>query len=242
MRVVAIIQARMGSTRLPGKVLLDLAGEPMLVRDMNRLFRAKTLNDVVVATTVEPADDAIVDLCQERDWPYFRGSEEDVLDRYYRAAQEYQADAVVRVTSDCPLIEPQVVDRVVREFLDRQPEVDYVANTLTPRTFPRGLDIEVMRFDALEQAWHEDNNPAWREHVTPYIRRHPDRFQSYGVLNDEDLSHMRWTVDTPEDLAFVRRIYEHFGHDRFSWQGVLALLETHPEWLDINRDVQQKIV
>ncbi len=242
MRVVAIIQARMGSTRLPGKVLLDLAGEPMLARDMNRLSRAETLDDVVIATTVESADDAIVNLCQERDWPYFRGSEEDVLDRYYRAAQEYQADAVVRVTSDCPLIEPQVVDRVVREFLERQPEVDYAANTLPPRTFPRGLDTEVMRFDALERAWREDENPAWREHVTPYIRRHPDRFQSYGVSNDEDLSHMRWTVDTPEDLAFVRRIYEHFGHDRFSWRKVLTLLEAHPEWLDINRDVQQKTV
>ena len=241
-KAVAIVQARLGSTRLPGKVLLDLAGEPMLVRDMDRLARAETLDEVVVATTVEPADEAIVDLCQERGWPCFRGSEKDVLDRYYRAAQEYQADAVVRITSDCPLIEPQVVDQVVKAFLERQPELDYASNTAPERTFPRGLDTEVMRFDALERAWREDDDPAWREHVTPYIRRHPERFQTYGVLNDEDLSRMRWTVDTPEDLAFVRRIYEHFGHDHFSWHEVLALLDRHPEWLAINRDVQQKAI
>jgi spore coat polysaccharide biosynthesis protein SpsF len=232
----------MGSTRLPGKVLLDLAGEPMLVRDMNRLSRAETLDQVVVATTVELDDDAIADLCQKHDWPYFRGSEEDVLDRYYRAAQEYRADVVVRITSDCPLIEPEVVDRVVRAFLEQQPEVDYVSNTAPKRTFPRGLDTEVMHFDALERAWREDDNPAWREHVTPYIRRHPELFQTYGVLNDEDLSHMRWTVDTPEDLAFVCRIYEHFEHDRFSWREVLVFLEQHPEWLAINRDVEQKAI
>jgi spore coat polysaccharide biosynthesis protein SpsF len=242
MRVVAIIQARMGSTRLPGKVLLDLAGEPMLVRDINRLSRAETLDEVVVATTVEPADEAIVNLCQERGWPCFRGSEDDVLDRYYRAAQKYRADAVVRITSDCPLIEPQVVDQVVKAFLDRQPELDYASNTAPERTFPRGLDTEVMRFDALERAWREDDNPAWREHVTPYIRRHPERFETYGVLNDEDLSRMRWTVDTPEDLAFVRRIYEHFGHDQFSWHEVLALLDRHPEWLAINQSVEQKTI
>jgi len=242
MKIVAIIQARMGSTRLPGKVLEDLAGEPVLARCVERARRAQTLDEVVVATTTQPADRDIVQLCEERGWPWFRGSEDDVLDRYYRAASARRADVVVRITSDCPLIEPGVVDMVVREFLARQPGVDYVANTLQPRTFPRGLDTEVMSFGVLERAWREDENPAWREHVTPYIRRHPDRFQSYGVSNDEDLSHMRWTVDTPEDLAFVRRIYEHFGHDRFSWRKVLTLLEAHPEWLDINRDVQQKTV
>jgi spore coat polysaccharide biosynthesis protein SpsF len=147
---------------------------------------------------------------------------------------------VVRITSDCPLIEPQVVDKVVNAFLERQPELNYASNTAPERTFPRGLDTEVMRFDALERAWREDDNPAWREHVTPYIRRHPELFESYGVLNDDDLSHMRWTVDTPEDLAFVRRIYEHFGHDKFSWCEVLTLLEKYPEWLAINRDIKQK--
>ena len=242
MKVVAIIQARMGSTRLPGKVLLDLAGEPVLVRCVNRTGRAQILDEVVVATTVQPADDAIVRLCAERGWPCFRGSEEDVLDRYYRAAVAHQADIVVRITSDCPLIEPQVVDRVVREFLEQQPAVDYACNVLPRRTFPRGLDTEVMSFDVLEQARHEDLNPAGREHVTPYIQYNPDLFRICGIMNEVDFSHMRWTVDTPEDLAFVRHIYEHFGHDRFSWHEVLTLLEQHPEWLGINRHVVQKKV
>lgn len=242
MKVVAIVQAHIGSTRLPGKVLLDLAGEPMLVRDMNRLSRAQTLDKVVVATTIESADDTIANLCDKRNWLCFRGSEEDVLDRYYRAAKEYQADVVVRITSDCPLIDPEIVDRVVQEFSERQPEVDYASNTLPECTFPRGLDTEVLRFDVLEQAWRKDHNPASREHVTPYIRSNPELFCIHGIMNEVDYSHMRWTVDTAEDLAFVRCIYEHFGHDRFSWQDVLAVLKEHPEWLDINRNVQQKAV
>ena len=242
MRVVAIIQARMGSTRLPGKVLLDLAGEPMLARVVNRTQRVQALDEVVVATTMKSDDDAIVDLCDERVWPCFRGSEEDVLDRYYHAAIAHQADVVVRITSDCPLIEPEIVDRVVREFLDLQPRLDYACNVLPRRTFPRGLDTEVMLFDVLEQAWCEDRNPAWREHVTPYIQRNHDLFRIHGVMNGVDYSHIRWTVDTPEDLAFVRRIYDYFGHDRFSWREVLAVLEQHPEWLEINRRVKQKVV
>jgi spore coat polysaccharide biosynthesis protein SpsF len=242
MRVVAIVQARMGSTRLPGKVLLDLADEPMLARVVRRTRQAQALNEVVVATTVQPADDAIEQACADHGWPCSRGSEEDVLDRYYRAAIAYQVDVVVRITSDCPLIEPQIIDRVVGEFLDLQPDVDYACNILPHRTFPRGLDTEVMRFDVLERVWHEDLNPAWREHVTLYIRRHPDLFRIYGVVNATDYSHMRWTVDTVEDLAFACRIYDHFGHDRFSWREVLAVLEEHPEWVEINRHVRQKVV
>jgi len=242
MKRVVIVQARMTSTRLPGKVLMDVAGRPMLARVIERVLQAQTLDRAVVATTVQPVDEAIARLCAEQGWPYFRGREEDVLDRYYRAAIVHQADVVVRITSDCPLIEPEVVDRVVREFLERQPGMDYAANTLPPRTFPRGLDTEVMRFDALERAWREDEHPAWREHVTPYIYRNPGIFRLHGVINEVDYSHMRWTVDTPEDLAFVRRIYEHLGHDRFSWREVLAVLEQHPEWLEINQHVQQKTI
>jgi spore coat polysaccharide biosynthesis protein SpsF len=241
-KIVAIIQARLGSTRLPGKVLLDVAGEPMLARCVERTRRAQTLDEVVVATTTRPDDQAIVDLCHGRGWPCFRGSEEDVLDRYYGASQKHAADVVVRITSDCPLIEPQVVDWVVGEFLDRQPEVDYASNTSLKRTFPRGLDTEVIRFAALERAWREDRNPAWREHVTPYIYRHPELFGLHNVENPVDHSHMRWTVDTSQDLAFVRRIYQGFEHDRFSWQDVLAVLAQHPEWLEINRNVQQKTI
>jgi spore coat polysaccharide biosynthesis protein SpsF len=242
MKVVAIVQARMGSTRLPGKVLEDLAGEPVLVRCINRVRRSQKLDEVVVATTAQNEDEIIVQLCAEHGWPYFRGSEQDVLDRYYQAALSYQAQVVVRITSDCPLIEPEVVDRVVKEFLDHQPNLDYAANTLPPRTFPQGLDTEVIGFDALERAWREDRNPAWREHVTPYIYRNPDRFILYALTSDEDYSSLRWTVDTPEDLAFVRCIYDNFDHDRFSWREVLGLLDRHREFLEINRHVKQKVI
>lgn len=241
MKIVAIIQARMGSTRLAGKVLLDLAGEPMLARVVNRSRRATTLDQVVIATTTEISDEAIVKLCGSRGWTWFRGSENDVLDRYFQAAKKHQAEVVVRITSDCPLIEPEIIDLTVREFL-QDGTLDYVSNTLPPRTFPRGLDVEVMAFEALERAWQEDKNPTWREHVTPYIYRHPQEFALKAVMNEQDYSHMRWTVDTPKDLTFVRRVYDHFGHDRFSWREVIALLEEHPEWLEINQDVVQKTV
>ena len=239
MKVVAIIQARIGSTRLPGKVLEDLVGQPMLARVVNRTRRAKTLDAAVVATTTQPTDDIIVRLCQTQGCPYFRGSGEDVLDRYYRAVLAFRADAIVRITSDCPLIEPEIIDIVVNEFLCHH--VDYVSNTLI-LTLPRGLDVEVMSFDALEKAWQEDTNPAWREHVTPYIQHHPEKFKIRNVANDTDYSYMRWTVDTIDDLTFVRKIYDHFQSDTFTWGEVLHLLEMHPEWLEINRHVQQKVV
>jgi len=241
MRIVAIIQARMGSTRLPGKVLLDLAGEPVLARVVNRTQRATMLDEVVIATTTESRDEAIVGLCSSRGWAHFRGSEDDVLDRYYQAAKRHHADIVVRITSDCPLIEPEIIDLVVQELL-KDGSLDYVSNTLPPRTFPRGLDVEAMTFKTLERAWQEDKNSAWREHVTPYIRRAPEKFKLKAVTNEKDLSHMRWTIDTREDLEFVRRIYNHFDHDHFSWREVLDLLEEHPEWLEINKSVKQKEV
>lgn len=240
-KIVAIVQARMGSTRLPGKVLEDLAGQPMLVRVVNRTRLAKTLDAIVVATTTQPVDDIIVRLCKERDWSFFRGSEEDVLDRYYQAASAFKADIIVRITSDCPLIEPEIIDKVVNEFLSHYPEVDYVSTSLV-RTFPLGLGAEVMTFDALKKAWQEDDNPAWREHVTPYIYRHAEKFTIRNVVNNIDYSHMRWTVDTIEDLTFVRKIYDHFQNDTFTWREVLQLLEIHPEWLEINRHVHQKVV
>jgi len=137
---------------------------------------------------------------------------------------------------------PEVVDRVVQEFLERQPELDYASNAWPRRTFPRGLDTEVMRIDVLERAWREDRNPAWREYVTPYIYRNPDLFRLHNVINPVDYSAMRWTVDTPEDLAFVRRNYGYFGHGRFSWHKVLKVLEEHSEWLQTNEFIRQKVI
>lgn len=240
MNVIAIIQARMGSTRLPGKVLADLHGWPMLARVVQRAARTQNVAEVVVATSTRADDDAIERLCRRMATPCFRGSEHDVLDRYYQAARAFRADAVVRITSDCPLIDPGLIDRVVGEFLARQPAIHYACNSMPYKTFPRGLDTETVRFDALERAWREDRDPARREHVTPYVYRHPHRFRLHAVLGRADYSHLRWTVDTPEDLRFVRCIYQYFGDGLFSWEDVLAALEMHPDWQTINQDVQQK--
>lgn len=239
---VAVVQARMGSTRLPGKVLMDLAGEPLLARTVERTRRAATLDEVVVATTTAPADDTLVDFCAARGWPCERGDEHDLLDRYYHAARAHGAEVVVRITADCPFMDPSLIDRVVGAFFDGQP-VDYASNTkVPPSTYPPGMDVEVMWFDALARAWREDGDPAWREHVTPYIYRHPEAFRLLRVPGEVDLSAQRWTVDTPEDLAFCERIYRHFGHDRFTTADVHAALVAHPEWLAINRHVEQKQV
>lgn len=239
-RVIGIVQARFRSTRLPGKVLLPLAGEPMIARVVRRTKRSATLERTVVATTVSGEDDRIVDLCRSRDWPCERGSEEDVLDRYYRTALAHRADVVVRITSDCPVIDPGIVDRVVREF--QAANCDYASNTLEPRTYPRGLDVEVVSFKALRTAWQEDRSPTWREHVTPFVYRHPEAFRLHRVPHDEDLSHHRWTVDTREDYELVRRIYDYFRNDDFVWTEVLALLKERPDWAAINRNVKQKVV
>ncbi len=225
----------MGSTRLPGKALKDLSGQPMLERVINRSKRAKFLDAVVVATTVKPTDDAIVDLCGTHDWAYFRGSEEDVLDRYYQAALAFKADVIVRITSDCPLIEPEIVDKVIGEFLVQYPDVDYASNNIV-RTYPHGLDLQVFSLKTLETAWHEDSSPLGREHVVPYMWHHPEKFRCIDVTDDQDHSHMRWTVDTIEDFTFVSKIYDHFKHDEFTWKEVLRLLENNPEWVEINRN------
>lgn len=231
----------MGSTRLPGKVLMPVLGRPMLWHVVRRTGQARLVDQVVVATTRGVADQAIVSLCEAEGWAWFRGSEEDLLDRYYQAALSYQAGIVVRITADCPLIDPAVVDQVVAAFLQAQP-LDYASNTLPPRTFPRGLDTEVLSFGALARAWQEDTNPAWREHVTPYIYKNPGKFRLRSVAGAEDYSALRWTVDREEDLAFVRTVFAHFGTWRFTWQEVLQALADHPEWLAINRHVRQKTV
>lgn len=237
-----IIQARTTSTRLPGKVLLPLLGQPMLAHQIERLKRCRLLDQIVVATTTNASDDPLVELARRAQVLWFRGDESDVLDRFYRAAVEHGAAVVVRVTADCPLIDPGLTGRVVGEFLDRQPALDYASNVYPRRTYPRGLDTEVCRFDALECAWREARDRAAREHVTPYIYRHPERFRLHGVTGTEDYSHWRWTVDTPEDFELVRRIYEQFGHNRFAWQDVLPVLAAHPDWGDINRCIQQQAI
>jgi spore coat polysaccharide biosynthesis protein SpsF len=238
MRTIAIIQARMGSTRLSGKVLGEIGGKTMLARVVCRTQRASSLDEVVVATTTNLTDDVIADECGKLHVALFRGDEQDVLDRYYQAAQSHRADLVVRITSDCPLIEPEVIDHVVGEFLVTQP--DYASSTLE-RTYPRGLDTEVMSLAALKRAWSEASEPYQRVHVTPYLYQNPGLFRLLSVTHKEDLSQHRWTVDTAEDLAFVREVYRRLGNDdAFSWRQVLDLLAHEPELMAINQEIQQK--
>lgn len=240
MKVVAIIQARMGSERLPGKVLLSVGGQPMIALEINRLRSARSLDEIVVATTDRAIDDPIEGLCKEMGVECFRGSENDVLDRYYQTARRYHGEGIVRITGDCPFVDPHVVDQVVQVFRDKQPSCEYASNIFPVRTFPRGLDTEVIRFDALEQAWLEASDPASREHVTPHIYRNPSRFNIVSFTNEADFSSMRWTVDTDEDFRFVSIVCEHLSNDRFSWKEVVALLACHPSWQKINEQVRQK--
>lgn len=238
MSTVCIIQARVGSTRLPAKALADIGGMSMLARVVRRVRRARSVGLVAVATTTEPADAAIVEECARLGAPVTRGSQDDVLDRYYQAARAHAADAVVRVTSDCPLIDPGVIDEVVGAFLAERP--DYASN-VAARRYPRGLDVEVFSFAALERAWREAGEPYQRAHVTPYLYQRPDLFRALSVPGAADHGGHRWTVDTPEDLAFARAVYARFNDDDgFGWREVLALVEREPEIAAINAHVEQK--
>ena len=237
MKVVAIIQARMGSTRLPGKVLKDLEGETVLARVVNRLRRASLVTDLLVATTDRAEDDAIVKECRSLSVAVSRGDHDDVLDRYFRAAQLAKADVIVRITSDCPLIDPEVTDKTLAAFMEARP--DYASNSLV-LTYPRGLDTEVMSFAALGRAWQGARKPYEREHVTPYIYEHPAEFRLLSVTDDADHSGQRWTVDTAEDLEFVRAIYARLEGNAFLSGEVLDLLEREPGLMELNRSVVQK--
>lgn len=238
-RVVAIIQARMGSARLPGKILADIAGRPMIWRVVNRVRMAQTVDHVVVATTTGPADDEVAAYCLGEGIACFRGSEDDVLDRYYQAARQFRADVVIRVTADCPFIDPGVIDHIVTAF--GTGDCDYATNVIR-YTYPHGLDTEVFSFAALEAAWHEAKQPSEREHVTPYIRNTPGRFRRLNVENETDLSglQLRWTVDEPADLAFARACYASLGDlaATFGFRDLVALLEREPSLRAINQTVR----
>ena len=240
MKSVAIIQARMGSSRLPGKVLMEVAGKPMLALVAERIGSAHSVDEVVVATSTEPADDPIWQFCSQQSLVCYRGSLEDVLDRFYQAAVQQQAELVLRITADCPLIDGALVDHVVGE-MQREPRADYATNDLPPLTYPIGLSVEAFTMEALTVAWREDDNSqGWREHVTPFIYNHRDRFRVRVVQYPTDHSQMRWTVDTEQDLQLIRRVYEHFGGDDFVWTDVLAAFLDNPQWSQINQDVAQK--
>jgi glutamate-1-semialdehyde aminotransferase/spore coat polysaccharide biosynthesis protein SpsF (cytidylyltransferase family)/predicted dehydrogenase len=233
--IVAIIQARMGSSRLPGKSLAEVEGRPMLWHVVQRVKRAKMIDRVVVATSTNGTDDAIERMCVGNGIPCYRGSENDVLDRYYSAARVEKASQVVRITADCPLIDPEVIDRVVGRF--QRGDVDYASNAMV-RSFPDGLDTEVFSFSALEKAWHEATRTSEREHVTPYLRS--DKFRNANVESRlmPLYQHYRWTVDEPEDLEFIRAVYRAMrGKESFGMNDVLGLIEKNPGLEKMNSEI-----
>lgn len=239
-RTVAIVQARMNSTRLPGKVLKQVCGRPFLSILLERVAAAKTLDEIVVATTGRVEDKAIVDACRRWGVPIFCGSEKDVLLRYRDAARAFHAKTVVRLTADCPLLDPTVIDDVVHVY-HAHSVYDYVSNVQT-RLFPRGLDTEVFSFEALEKAAREAKHPSYREHVTPYFYLPGTPFQVGELRGPYDASKFRWTLDQKEDLQLLTQILEVIYPTQIlaSWEEIVSLYETHPEWKKWNSHVRQK--
>jgi spore coat polysaccharide biosynthesis protein SpsF len=269
LHTVAIVQGRMSSSRLPGKVLLDITGETMLARVLRRTHRAHSLDLITVATTVDSSDDRVANWCRENNTPYFRGDMFDVLDRFYQAARQFSADIIVRITADCPVIDPQLIDQTTALIIDKSKAnkdlCDFACNRLPPpwrRTYPIGLDVEVCTFPALEQAWKEASEKHQREHVMPYLyegvqfeaqKKQPSEETTYitrgmssrgfriaQLHHNPDHGSLRWTVDTPEDLELMRRVFTHFGCDDFSWQDILALQQDQPEMFTVNIGVTHK--
>jgi spore coat polysaccharide biosynthesis protein SpsF len=233
--IIAIIQARMGSTRLPGKVMKKISNKPLLYYVVERVKKSKYVEKIVIATTDKEEDNIIEEYAGELNVECFRGSEKDVLDRYYKAAKKYNAQVVARITADCPLLDPQIMDNVIELFLKEK--CDYATNTM-PATFPDGLDVEVLSFRALEKAWKNAILESDREHVTSYIRRHPEIFTIKNLKNDENLSHLRWTVDRAEDLVFMREVYRKFyPREIFYMSEIRELIERDPRLLEINRGI-----
>ncbi|OUS75128.1 acylneuraminate cytidylyltransferase [Paenibacillus sp. MY03] len=239
MKTVAIVQARMGSTRLPGKVLKQINGLSVLGHVVDRLRRVPSIDELWIATTSKKNDDPIEDEARRLNIQVYRGSEDDVLDRYYRTAKKAGAEAVLRVTSDCPLIEPAVVEDLI--CLYRESGSDYASNTLE-RTYPRGLDAEIFSFSALETAWSQASRPYEREHVTPYLYQHPDVFRCATQRGSEDYSHYRWTLDTEEDWELIRTIFEKCRYEGpyITFEDAKVLLFHYPELNKINAHVEQK--
>jgi len=234
----------MGSSRLPGKVLKPLGGEAMLAHVIQRTTQAKFVDEVMVATTISDLDLPIVEFCRDHQVAVFQGNEFDVLDRYYQAAKKVQADVIVRLTADCPLMDPELIDQVITAYLESG--VDFAANRLPPpwkRTYPIGLDIEVVSFSNLALAWKMAEKKFEREHVMPYFYDTPDRFKTLLLHHDPDLGHKRWTVDTPQDLEMLEKVFDHFqGNKTFSWLDVHEWLLQHPEIEKINAEISHKTV
>lgn len=232
MKIVALVQARMGSTRLPNKVMKPIGGIPMIELLLTRLAKSKKIDQIIVATSVDERNIPLVEHVRKLGYTCEQGSENDVLERYTQAAEKHKADVVVRITGDCPLVDPDLVDEVIRQF--KATNVDYFSN-VSPPTYPDGLDIEVFTFKALEQTSRETADPFDREHVTPYLRK-SGKFKTAAMQHSEDLSVLRWTVDEPADFEVIEKVFEHFNSTiDFTWVDVLALQKQYPEIFNINQ-------
>lgn len=239
-KIVGIIQARMGSKRLPGKTLVDISGKPLLFHVINRVKASNIIDEIIVATSISLEDEPIIGLAIECGVRVYAGSPNDVLDRFFEAAKLLSADIIVRITADDPFKDPTILDKITRYLIDH-PELDYVSNTIEP-SYPDGLDIEAFRFKALERAWQEATLPSEREHVTPYIWKNPDKFRIENIKNNEDLSFLRWTIDYCEDLCFAREIYRRLsGKGIFLMQDILTILRDEPDLMVVNSNIERNI-
>ncbi|MDE1817931.1 MAG: glycosyltransferase family protein [Thaumarchaeota archaeon] len=245
-KITAIIQARMGSTRLPGKVLLEIERHPMLYHVIKQVRASKIIKEIIIATTIEQEDDVIAEYCKKNTVKYFRGSKKDLLDRYYQCAKKFRCDPVVRITSDCPLIDPTLIDKVIGKFMNGS--YDYVANNLekvddkwqnATCNFPQGMTVEVSSFEALEKAWKEAKKPSEREHVFPYVQFNPKLFKVSNLKNRVDFSFIRCTVDRKDDLSFVREIYSRVSKRKkfVSIKDILKIVKKEPELVKINNKI-----
>lgn len=241
MRTVIVVQARMTSTRLPGKVLKEVLGKPLLEYLVERLQRVRAADAFAVATTLNDTELPIIALCNRLGVPVTRGSEHDVLARYHEAALAMKADVVVRVTSDCPIIDPKVIDEVIGFYHDHAEQYDYLSNALI-HSYPYGMSAEVFSFKVLDEAYREAVAEPEREHVTPFIYTRPERYRIGHVTYPRDLSAHRWTVDTPEDFELVRRLIEALYpvNRDFGMEHILEILDENPDWQLINAHVRQK--
>lgn len=240
MKILIIVQARTGSSRLPGKILMPLAGKPALQRQIERIQAVQTPADLIVATTTDPSDEPVRELCKKLGVSCFSGHPTDLLDRHYQAARNLAPEAVVKIPSDCPLIDPAIIDEIFRFFLYTAGEFDFVSN-LHPATWPDGNDVEIMTFQALETAWKEAERSFEREHCTPYIWENPDRFRIGNVIwnsgRDYSMTH-RFTLDYPEDYAFIRAVYDELcwpGAELFGLEKILELLSGKPDIYQLNQ-------
>ena len=238
MTTLAIVQARMSSSRYPGKVLAPLAGQPMILRQLERIQRAETLDGIVVATSTDASDDELAQLIEDNEFNVVRGDLNDVLARFIKVIDQHQPETVVRLTADCPLISPKVIDQVVTRF--QQGDCDYASNTMTP-TYPDGLDVEVVKASVLQEVARNSTDKDEREHVTLGVYRRPDVFRIANVAGDVDLSHLRWTVDTPEDYTFVKAIYDDLypKNPNFDLDDVMAYLQEYPERSRTTKDARR---